>query len=115
MSELDARLAEKTAVEVPDGDYYTYLRTDGSKVQVLVAATEEEKDRAHGEALKRTLDAIEFRLVHLDDPPLPWQEAPTKERVEHTRRSLQNERQYVLDELERVGAPVTGEKRGRGK
>jgi hypothetical protein len=110
-TELDSRLAPRTIVTVPDGDYLRVQNKDGSQTLIGLRATEEEQQRAYHGALRRELEGIEHRLAHLDDPVEHWMPVPHPGEVERTRTSLENTREHILRELGEDAKPA----RRRGK
>jgi hypothetical protein len=65
---------------------------------------DEERDRTIRD-LKRGLESVDYRAATVDEY-MPWQEPPSAEVVAQRRLEFENERQFILSELERLGAPV---------
>jgi hypothetical protein len=61
---------------------------------------EEERERSIRD-LRRGLEGVEFRLLHVSEV-MPWEDPLSAEVVERRTRGLQAERDFILAELERL-------------
>jgi hypothetical protein len=92
-------------------DPQTGLRTAHS-----VAATEQEMRQAEIDALRRSLNGVEFKLQHITEA-LSWYEGPPSEHEVANRRSaLENERAAIYERIRALGGevPTTPKKRRIG-
>src|SRR5262249_8946478 len=75
----------------------------GTVTQRPVLASEEEIRQRDSAAARRSLEGVEFRIVHADEV-FSWEEPLTAEQLERKIAGLESERAFLLGELERLGA-----------